>query len=69
MNIRKGQQIWIRPEWQDEGDDALTWYAVEDSHDDRASLKIQNLEATKKFRFAPVHTVDVAMITTTNPNT
>jgi len=28
--IRKGQQIHIKPEWQDAGDQNFTWYAIED---------------------------------------
>lgn len=28
--IRKGQKVYIKPEWQDAGDQDFTWFAIED---------------------------------------
>ncbi len=30
MTIKKHDQVQIKPEWQDEGDDQFTWIALED---------------------------------------
>jgi hypothetical protein len=36
--IRKGQRIWIRPEWSDAGDDRVEWRAVEDEDGGRVRI-------------------------------
>lgn len=36
--IKKGQQVWIKPEWQDAGDDQFTWVAAEDEDGGRVLI-------------------------------
>jgi len=56
--IRKGDQVWILPEWQDVGDDSYTWIAVTDEEGGRVEIMPSNFE----FAFAPVHDVLTTML-------
>jgi len=38
MNIVKGQQVSIKPEFQDSGDSSYTWIAVDDSEKGRVTI-------------------------------
>lgn len=37
--IRKGQQVWIKPEYQDPGDDDYIWTALEDEDGERVLIE------------------------------
>lgn len=37
--IRAGQRVWIKPEWQDPGDDRFQWFAIEDACGDRVRIR------------------------------
>ena len=39
--IKKGQRVRIRPEWQDPGDDQITWIAAEDEDGGRVLIIAQ----------------------------
>jgi len=54
MGIKKGDVEKIKPEWQDRGDDAITFVAIED--EDGGRVKIQ---AQIGLRFNPVQVVKV----------
>jgi len=54
MGIKAGDVVKIKPEWQDRGDDAITFVAIED--EDGGRVKIQ---AQLGMRFNPVHVVKV----------
>ncbi len=56
--IRKGQQVHIKPEWQDDGDDEFTWVAIED--EDGGRVKIMTL--MPELRFQPVSVVETRML-------
>lgn len=36
--IKQGQQVEIKPEWQDAGDDQFTWVAVDDEEKGRVTI-------------------------------
>lgn len=36
--IKKGDQVRIKPEWQDEGDDSFLWLAMEDEDGGRVTI-------------------------------
>jgi len=55
--ITKGMQVFIRPEYQDEGDADYIWLAVEDQ--DGGRVKIQ---AQTGATFQPVQVVTVSML-------
>jgi len=40
--IRAGQQVQIRREWQDDGDDKFIWVAVEDEDGGRVRISAVN---------------------------
>jgi len=48
--IKQGERVYIKPEWQDKGDDKLTWQAVED--EDGGRVKISPIDTGLKV--APV---------------
>ena len=56
--IRKGQQVHIKPEWRDAGDDRFTWIALEDESGNR--VKITALMS--EFAFPPVTIVETRML-------
>jgi len=37
--IRKGQQVWIKPEYQDPGDEDYVWTALEDENGGRVLIE------------------------------
>lgn len=53
--ITKGQQVFIKPEFQDAGDDRFTWVAVSD--EDKGRVMIQPIDTG--LQFAPVSNVNV----------
>ena len=56
--IRKGQQVHIKPEWQDKGDDRFTWFALED--EDGGRVRIAPLMAD--FAIRPETVVETRML-------
>jgi hypothetical protein len=56
--IRKGQQVRIRPEWQDPGDDDYIWIALEDEDGGRALIQTQ----IPGMRILPTQRVNVGMV-------
>jgi len=61
--IRKGDRVWIKPHWQDPGDDAIVFVATEDEDGGRVSI-----EAQLGWPINPVQRVNVDMLDT-KPNT
>jgi len=57
--IKKGQQVHIKPEWQDEGDSDHVWIAVEDEVGDRIRIAPLMLE---DFAIQPITLVEVRML-------
>ncbi len=56
--IRKGQKVYIRPEWQDDGDDEFLWIAIED--EDRGLVKVVTF--MPELRFSPVSWIETRML-------
>jgi hypothetical protein len=56
--IIKGQQVHVKPEWQDAGDDEFTWIALEDEDGDRVKI----LPLMPEFTFPPISVVDTRML-------
>lgn len=54
----KGQRVFIRPEWQDPGDDAFTWICTEDADGGRVSISPVDIG----LPIPPVNRVSVAML-------
>lgn len=57
ITIKKGDRVFIKPEWQDAGDDKKEWYCVKDSDD-----KMLGISAKSDLPFPPWQWVDVEMI-------
>lgn len=57
INVRKGQRVIFRPEWQDEGDAEITFIATEDSNRGRVEVV-----ALLGLPFNPRQIVSVDMI-------
>lgn len=53
--IVKGDKVSIKPEWQDKGDDAFDWVAVDNEENGRVVITATNTGLT----FAPVQVVKV----------
>ena len=65
--IKKGDRVWLRPEWQDPGEERYTYVAVSDEHDGRVDIQATNFE----YRLPPINTVRVEWLkdnTMTNTN-
>lgn len=56
--IRKDDQVFIKPEWQDAGDSKLTWWAVEDEDGGRVLITSRGTNLT----IVPTQVVDVGML-------
>lgn len=56
--ILKGQQVHIKPEWQDAGDDQFTWIALEDEGGDRVKI----MPLMPELTFPPVSVVETRML-------
>jgi hypothetical protein len=39
--IKSGEEVKIKPEWQDPGDDKITWIAVDDEEKGRVTIQAQ----------------------------
>jgi len=50
-NVTAGQIVRIRPEWQDEGDDLLTWMSLDNSTD---GSDVRVVPTNTGLRFPPV---------------
>lgn len=57
MGIKKGDQIRIKPEWQDAGDDQIVFVAVSDEEKGRVDIQPQ-----LGLKINPIQTVEVSMI-------
>jgi hypothetical protein len=57
--IRKGDTVKIKAEWQDEGDDLITFIAVDDEEKGRVTI-----EAQLGLPYNPQQVVRVAMLVT-----
>jgi len=60
--IKRGDLVTIKPEYRDEGDDSLTWIAVED--EDGGRIKIAATDTGMKF--APSYVVRTDMLNERN---
>lgn len=58
---KRGQQVNIRKEWQDEGDDAYDWHVAEDQ-DSRGGRVVIKSSGTKNWKIQPTHIVTPNMI-------
>jgi hypothetical protein len=58
---KKGQQIKIRPQWQDKGDGDYDWHVAEDQ-DPRGGRVVVHSSATKDWKIRPTHVVTPDMI-------
>lgn len=56
--IKKGDTVHIRPEWQDQGDAAFHWVAVSDEDKGRVDISPTNTGLV----IAPWQTVEVRML-------
>lgn len=56
--LKKGDIVKIKPAWQDEGDDSLTWVALED--EDGGRVRIEPLNTG--LRFPPNQVVTTEMV-------
>jgi hypothetical protein len=57
--IRKGDQVKIKPEWQDKGDDQVVFIAVDDEEKGRVTIQAQ-----LGMHFNPTQVVRVDMLVT-----
>lgn len=58
MGIKQGQRVYLKPEWQDEGDDGVTFVAAADQYADGFLL----IRAELGMRINPTQTVAPDMI-------
>ncbi len=56
--IRKGDRIFLKPEWQDEGDAKQTWIAVDDEEKGRVTI----CPITSTLAIKPTYVVQVEWI-------
>ena len=56
--LKKGQKVKIKPEWQDKGDDKLTWVTLDDEEKGRVKIGAINTG----MRFPPSQVVNVDML-------
>ena len=54
----KGQQVHIKPEWQDAGDDEFIWIALEDEDGDRAKI----MPLIPELTYPPISVVETRML-------
>lgn len=64
--IKAGDEIQIRPEWQDAGDRDYRWFAVEDAIEG-FTLRVRAVHrdpnhSSHQHRFQPIHTVTLDQI-------
>lgn len=63
LMITKGQQVWIRPEWADPGDNTLERYAAEDESGGRVLV----VTIDPQFTYFPTRIERTAHLTTDKP--
>lgn len=56
--IKKGDTVWIKPEWQDKGDDTMQWVAIEDEDGGRVRIEPQNTS----LLYPPNQVVETSML-------
>jgi hypothetical protein len=56
--LKKGEEIRIKPEWQDKGDDKLKWFAYDDEENGRVGIYTPMPE----MAIQPWQTVDAYMV-------
>lgn len=56
--IKKGDTVYIKPEWQDKGDETLHWIALED--EDGARVRIMAIDTG--LAFPPNQVVEIKML-------
>jgi hypothetical protein len=56
--IRKGDEVTIRPEWRDQGDEEFTWVACDDEEKGRVTITPVNTG----LAIPPRQTVSVEML-------
>jgi len=56
--LKKGEEIRIKPEWQDKGDDKLKWFA----YDDEANGRVGIYSPMPEMAIQPWQTVDTSMV-------
>ncbi len=58
MTITKGQRVFIKPEFQDAGDDRFAWIAVDDADKGRVTISPINTG----LAIAPTYVVSLDML-------
>ena len=56
--IRAGDEVKIKKQWQDDGDDKFVWVAIENEENGRVDITPSNIE----LRFPPIYTVTTDML-------
>jgi len=56
--IKKGDEVKIKPEWQDDGDDEFIWVAADDEENGRVAIYPSNINT----HFKPTHVVNIFML-------
>lgn len=61
--LRRGDQVRILPEYQDEGDSELTWVVVGDEEKGRVDISPISLS----MKIKPIYTLSVAQVEPVHP--
>jgi hypothetical protein len=56
--IRQGQEVYVRPEWRDKGDEESIWIAVEDEDGGRVKVKT----FIPEYQIQPVSVIETSML-------
>lgn len=59
MTIKAGDEVRIKKEWQDPGDDSITWIALEDEDGGRVKIQAQVALNIKPIQVALVEWLEV----------
>ena len=58
MNVHKGQQVFLKPEWMDEGDEKCAFIAIKDMEKGRVDV----FDANNTMKIKPLHLIHDFMI-------
>jgi hypothetical protein len=59
---KKGDRVWIKPEFQDAGDDKFAWYAIEDEDKGRVAIHAEPNPLGANAEFHPWTVVSVSCL-------
>ncbi len=60
--IRKGQRVFIRSEWRDEGDDEFIWEAIDDEEKGRVTISGRHPDDDQRHGIEGRQTVETSML-------